>query len=306
MQSSLIFLDRLLARFTTVQILAISSCGVLVIAAVDYFTGYEVSISVLYLAPVAVASWYAGRRASITIAILACVCWYFADISSGHSYTYRVIPIWNALVRLGFFLVNGLLLVALRDSLLHQRMLARTDALTGAFSRRAFEERLEHDLDLARRSNSPLTVAFVDLDDFKTLNDTRGHVVGDLALRTTAQVLLGATRREDTVARLGGDEFALVFPDTAHQGAEEVVEKLMHNMREAFKSVAPELTCSIGVITFEDTVPQLEDAILAADTLMYQAKHAGKNRVSFSVAAKVTLESLQVRAVADFTGEDNH
>jgi len=299
MQTGLATLDRLLARRSPWQILAISSCGVVVIGTVDYLTGYEVSISILYLVPVAAASWYAGRRASVSIAVLGCMSWFAADVGAGHPYEHLAVPIWNALVRFGFFLVNGLLMVSLRESLFRQRELARRDALTDVFGRRAFEERLEHDLDLARRNGNPLTVAFVDLDDFKTLNDTRGHVVGDLALRVTARVLQDATRRTDTVARLGGDEFALVLPDTARQGAEEVIEKLRCDLREALGPVAAGLTCSIGVITFEDGAPQLEEVIRAADALMYQAKRDGKDAVAFKVAAARTREGVRSPVAVD-------
>lgn len=291
MRSNLISLDRLLSRLSDAQILVISSFGVLLIAALDFFTGYEVSVSVLYLVPVAVASWYAGRRACVLIALFSCSGWFAADMATGHPYTYMIIPVWNAVVRLGFFLANGLLLVELRNSLFYQRQLARIDGLTGVFGRLAFEERLEHDLDLARRKGIPLTVAFIDLDNFKDLNDVHGHIAGDQALRVTAQVLRAATRREDTVARLGGDEFALVFPDTEHQGAKEAVEKLMDNLRHAFKSISPDLTCSIGVITFDGIAPQLAETVHAADSLMYQAKSAGKNRVTFKVIAEGAYET---------------
>ncbi len=291
--------DRLLSRFSRWQIVVIASCAVATIGALDYATGYEVSISVFYLVPVAVASWYAGRGASVGIATLACISWFAADVGAGHPYELLAIPFWNALIRLGFFLVNGLLVVALRDSLLHQRQLARTDALTALFSRRAFEERLAHDLELSRRSKSPLTLAYVDLDDFKALNDRRGHVVGDQALRATALALKRGTRQADTVARLGGDEFALVLPDTGRRGAEELVAKLRHDLGQALGSVAPGLTCSIGVVTFQAAAPRLEEAVRAADELMYQAKRDGKNKVAFNVVAEGAREAVSPRAAGD-------
>jgi len=284
MKSYLAAIDRHLTDLQRWQVVAIAVCGVAIVAAVDYVSGYEISISVFYLVPVATASWYAGRRASVGIAILACISWFVADIASGHPYEYRAIPVWNALVRFGFFLINGLLVVALRDSLFNHRQLARVDDLTGAFGRRAFEERLEHDLDLARRNRSVLTLAFVDLDKFKTLNDTRGHAAGDQALRAVTRVLQGATRRADTVARLGGDEFALVLPGTTREGAERVVSKVQHDLGEALKAMAPELTCSIGVITFDGDAPRMEEALQAADALMYRAKREGRNSAVFSVA----------------------
>jgi diguanylate cyclase (GGDEF)-like protein len=293
MHSNFIAQNRFLTGLSHWQILSISFCGIAVIGTIDYLTGYQVSVSVFYLMPVAIASWYAGRREGLFIAALACSSWFAADIVAEHPYENLAIPIWNAIVRLAFFIVNALLLVALRDSLLRQYDLARTDALTGAFGRRAFEERLEHDLDLARRKGSPLTVAIVDLDDFKAINDTRGHIAGDQALCLTVRVLQESTRCTDTVARLGGDEFALVFPDTARLGAEEVTTKIMHNLREAFKLMAPELTCSIGVITFDDIPLKLNEAVRSADDLMYQAKREGKNRVTFRVVTEGTCQVAQ-------------
>ncbi len=286
MSRALAAVDLLLARFSRWQILAIASCGVAIVGVFDYATGYEVSLSVFYLVPVAVASWYAGRHAAVGMAVLACIGWFAADVGAGHPYASLSVPVWNALIRLGFFLVNGLLVAALRESLAHQRLLAQSDALTGVFSRRVFEERLSHDLDLALRNKSPLTLAYIDLDDFKVVNDTRGHAAGDEALRATGLALKRATRRVDTVARLGGDEFAVVLPDTDRRGAEQVVAKLRQDLREALGPVAPQLTCSIGVMTFDNAVPAMEEAVRAVDKLMYQAKREGKNKIAFGVVAK--------------------
>jgi len=286
MHTGLITQNRILTGLSKWKILAISSSLIGVIGTIDCLTGYQISVSVFYLMPVAIASWYAGRREGMFIATLACSSWFAADIIAEHPYENLAVPIWNALVRLAFFTFNAFLVAALRVSLLRQYGLARTDSLTGAFTRRAFEERLEHDLELARRKKSPLTVAFVDLDDFKAINDTRGHMAGDQALCLTVQVLQNTTRRTDTVARLGGDEFALVFPDTERQGAVEIATKIMHKLREALRSLAPELTCSIGVITFEAIPLELNEAVRSADALMYQAKREGKNRVTFRVVAE--------------------
>ncbi len=292
-------LDRQLAGFSRWQILTLSICGVATVGALDYLTGYELSVTFFYLLPVAIASWYAGRGASVSIAALSCALWYSADLGAGHTYQNSAIPLWNASIRFMIFVVNGLLLVALRDSLFRQRDLARTDALTGVCGRRAFEDRLEHDLALARRNGRPLTIAFLDLDDFKVLNDRRGHVVGDQVLRATALALQSATRNVDMVARLGGDEFALVLPDTPGQGAEELVAKLMREVRHALGAVAPEVTCSVGVITFDRVPPRLEEAVRAADALMYQAKRDGKNRVAFRVAHDDTGIAVQSQGATD-------
>jgi diguanylate cyclase (GGDEF)-like protein len=275
--------DRLLAGLSRSQVLVASSCLVAAIAVVDYATGYDVSVSIFYLMPVAMAAWYGGRFPNVLLSALACASWFVADILAGHPYNNLAHPLWETLIRFGFFLANGSLLVALRSSLARQSELARTDALTGVFGRRAFEERLGHDLELARRYGGSLTVAFVDVDDFKGLNDTHGHGVGDEALRAVAKVLQAATRRADTVARLGGDEFALALPDTDPEGAREVAAKLKVGLPEALAGVSPGLTCSIGVVTFKDEMPGTEEAVRVADALMYQAKREGKGTVKCGV-----------------------
>jgi diguanylate cyclase (GGDEF)-like protein len=161
--------------------------------------------------------------------------------------------------------------------------MARTDVLTELYGRRAFEDRLRHDLALAQRRMSPLTLAYVDLDDFKAVNDAHGHAEGDRVLRATGAALRDSVREVDTAARVGGDEFTLVLPDTDHIGAQRVVSKLRRRLQEALGTSAAEVTCSIGVVTFLDANISPVAAVAAADELMYQVKSKGKGAVAFSV-----------------------
>ena len=278
-------MDRGLSHRSPAQIVAIASWGVVLIGYLDYVTGYEVSIALFYLAPLAAAAWYAGRGAAVGISMLACICSVVTDIVTGHPYSHSAIPIWEAFVRLFFFLMSGLLLVALRDALLRERSLARTDTLTGLLTRRAFEERLQHDLDLARRRQEALTLAYVDLDDFKAVNDTYGHAEGDRTLRKTALALKEVTREVDTVARLGGDEFALVLPDTDSDGAEAFISKLERHLGQPLGGAIAVVGCSIGVVTFQEIPSGIEEALRVADALLYDAKRRGKNTVAFAVVA---------------------
>ena len=289
-------LDQRLDCLSSAKVLALGLCGVLVVGSVDYLTGYEVSMSLFYLGPVALAAWYSGRRIGILIAVLSCTSWYLADLAAGNQYSHPAIPVWNALIRFGFFLITGLLLAELRNSLRAQQSLARTDGLTGLFSRRAFEDRLKHDLALAQRRKSAFTLAYVDVDDFKAVNDTQGHVEGDRLLRLIGRVLQRSVREADTAARVGGDEFALVLPDTDGRGAEKVISKLARELHEALGASDSATTCSIGVVTFLDSaVLSLERAVAAADELMYQVKHKSKGAVAFTVLG----EAAQPRAALD-------
>lgn len=288
MQGRFAAMHSVLTRLSPMQVFAIALAGVMLVGLLDYATGYEVSFSLIYLGPVALAAWYTGRRGAIAIAVLAAVIWLLAEMASGHPYSHPLITLWELLVRLGVFLLLGLLLVALRDALSRERDLARTDALTGLSTRRAFEEQLEHDLRLAQRRHGTITLAFLDLDDFKNVNDTYGHAEGDRVLRVTGRVLKESTRVADTVARLGGDEFVLVLPDTDPHGAEEAISKIRRDLHLSLATAAPKVTVtfSVGAITFLDTPPGMDEALQAADALMYDAKHRGKGTALFRVVKK--------------------
>jgi diguanylate cyclase (GGDEF)-like protein len=295
MMQALRTLDQRLDRLPRARILALAVCGVLIVGGIDFLTGYEVSMSPFYLAPVAVAAWYAGRWTGFAIAALSCMSWYIADAAAGSQYSHPAIPVWNALVRFGFFLITGFLMSALRESLRVQQYLAQRDGLTGLYGRRAFEERLQHDLALAQRHRSARTLAYVDLDDFRAVNDTHGHAGGDRVLRMIGRVLKVSVRETDTAARVGGDEFALVLPDTDSRGAQQAMSKLTRELHEAIGAGNLGVTCSIGVVTFLDSATSPEHAIAAADDLMYQVKHKGKGAVAFSVLG----DAVQPRAAAD-------
>jgi len=181
-----------------------------------------------------------------------------------------------------------LLLAALRASLALQRQLARADSLTGLYARRAFEGRLQHELVLARRRGSDLSLAFIDVDDFKSINDTRGHAGGDRVLRSVGRAMKATLREADAAARLGGDEFALVLPDTGSERAQQVVDKVLHRIRAGLQAEGlATLSCSVGVVTFEQPPASAESAVAAADALMYEVKRQGKGKVASRVPGAV-------------------
>ena len=295
MTSMLHTLDERLQQLGRAEVFSLAVFGVLLVGGIDYLTGNEVSIGLLYLGPLALGAWYAGRRIGIAIATISCASWYIAEIAVGGPYSHPAVPVWNALVRFGFFLTTGLLLTALRNSLLAQQELARTDVLTGLCSRRAFEERLKHDLALARRRHSPLTLAYVDLDGFKAVNDARGHAEGDRVLQVVGRSLRDSIRGTDTAARIGGDEFALILPDTNDRGAREAISKLTQELHEVLGASNCGVSCSIGAVTIFDAATSPDRALAAADKLMYEVKRNGKGAIAFGVLG----EAVQPRAAAD-------
>lgn len=169
----------------------------------------------------------------------------------------------------------------LREQLAHR---AFHDPLTALPNRALFEDRLEHALARAGRYRGPVTVLFVDLDDFKAVNDGFGHEVGDMLLVAVGRRLEAALRPGDTVARLGGDEFAVLLEDGDEpEGTIRTMERLSSALRQpiAVKGHALSVTSSIGGTTGEPGIDGVEDLIRRADATMYRAKRAGKDRYEY-------------------------
>ncbi len=162
-----------------------------------------------------------------------------------------------------------------RESLLVEvEALARSDSLTGLPNRRALDEQLPREMARARRAESGLCLAIVDLDHFKAYNDTHGHLAGDEMLRRCAMAWDSELRGEDTIVRFGGEEFLVVLPDTTPEQAAEIVERL--------RAATPdEQTCSAGLACW-DYVELAEDLVGRADSALYRAKAAGRDQLVLS------------------------
>ena len=159
--------------------------------------------------------------------------------------------------------------------------LVREDQLTGALNRRGMEDTLEREFKLADRAQAPLSVALLDIDNFKQLNDTLGHQGGDEALIHLTRVIKDALRPSDSVARYGGEEFLIILPDTSMQQAMETLERLQRELTKKFflhNNERKLITFSAGVALRAGDEDK-EDLIGRADKAMYHAKQTGKNRV---------------------------
>ena len=175
--------------------------------------------------------------------------------------------------------------IALDNAMRVQRAeaLSVTDDLTQLYNSRYLTQVLRRETKRASRSGRPLSLLFVDLDGFKTINDRHGHLFGSRALVEAAGVIRASARETDMVARFGGDEFALVLPDTGSEGAASVGERIRERIA-SFRFLQTEgldiqLTVSIGVATLPDVAASAEQLIQAADEAMYQVKDHGKNGI---------------------------
>jgi diguanylate cyclase (GGDEF)-like protein len=161
--------------------------------------------------------------------------------------------------------------------------LSVTDDLTSLYNSRYLNQVLRRESKRASRSGRPLSLLFIDLDGFKSVNDSHGHLCGSRALVEAAGVIRGCARETDMCARFGGDEFAVVLPDTGSDGAVAVAERIRERVCAhsflAGDGLKVHLTASIGVATLPDVAASSEELIKAADTAMYRVKDRGKNGV---------------------------
>jgi diguanylate cyclase (GGDEF)-like protein len=183
----------------------------------------------------------------------------------------------------------------LEEQLTHQ---AFHDPLTGLANRALFVDRVEHAIQRLSESGA-LAVLFMDLDDFKTINDSLGHVAGDLVLTAVSERLRGSLRPEDTVSRLGGDEFAVLVEDMGLRGVADVAGRILEAMRRPFEVAGKQvhIGASIGV-AFGAESPSAEELLRNADVAMYTAKSRGKGRVEMFEASMhaAVLTRLELRA----------
>jgi len=256
--------------------------GLVLVGAVgllDYLTGYEISFSIFYIIPIALVTWTIGRRAGATFALLGAVTWYVVEYWSGRPYSNSFIPYWNALVRLSFFLIIVLSLAALRELWQKEKDLSRVDFLTGIANSKAFYESAEQEIERSFRYRRPLSLAYLDCDNFKEINDRLGHQSGDNLLRKVADIIQTQLRSTDVGARLGGDEFAVLLPETGEAAAQEAVARLKDKLSESMQRHGWPVTFSVGLVTFADPPASVDEMVSRADTLMYDAKNNGKNRI---------------------------
>ena len=261
--------------------------GALVIGVgiLDYLTSDDVALSLFYLVPIAMLTWMVGWRSGLATAVACAAVWVGTDLAAGEIFLPFYIYIWNTFIILGFFVVVVLLLSALRSALEHERELAHTDFLTGAVNPRFFFELLQMEIDRSQRYAHPFTIAYIDIDNFKAINDSFGHIIGDRVLCLMVDCARQHLRKTDLVARLGGDEFALLLPETNQESAQTSLLKIQAEILTGMQSNNWPVTISIGVLTCVNPMLTTQEIVGLVDKLMYTVKQSGKNSIKFSAYA---------------------
>jgi diguanylate cyclase (GGDEF)-like protein len=255
-----------------------------VVAFGDWVTGYEMAFGIFYIVPVALIARANGWTAGIVAAFTAALLWGLIEAES-RPYSSPWYVFWNGAVRFGYFTLAGLYFA--REQRLRQleREMARTDSLTGAANSRAFLSELDSEILRVLRTGRPLTLAYVDVDNFKAVNDKHGHAAGDEVLRRIVTVLQRELRAVDLPARLGGDEFVLLLREADEAGARECVERIRKALRADVSAHWP-VTFSVGVVTFAQPPSSAQEAVKRADSLMYRVKHSTKDAAAYEVVGR--------------------
>jgi len=267
-------------------VLGFSVGVVILLGTLDHFTGSQLSLHLFYLFPIALVAWFGGIWPGFALSVFAAVACFLSH-SHGWAFPHGAFyPFWNSMEGLGIFLVVAYVVsmqAALRRLLRREKELSGTDHLTGVMNRRVFGERVTEEIVRSERYGRPFSLAYMDLDNFKALNDMFGHTAGDRLLRTVATTLKSNLRSSDILARLGGDEFGVLLPETGAVSAASVLRKAQEKVGEALGKGECEVTLSIGLLTCEKPPETYDQILKIADTLMYSAKKEGKNRVRHEV-----------------------
>jgi len=249
---------------------------VLVIYVGDVLVQDNLRLGVFYLVPVLIATWFEGTFWGSTCVAATVILRMTLETSQG-----------TASIPLAFFhqapfvIVAGIAMFGFRHMRRTQdelHRLATHDHLTAVLNSSAFTRRVSQELVRHRRYRRPGALIYLDLDNFKGLNDTHGHHTGDAVLRLVADAMQRAVREVDVVGRMGGDEFAVLMPETDGSVAAAAAQRLSDALRSAFDGT-PAVTASVGVVAFGETPMTADDVLRRADQAMYEAKKLGKDRV---------------------------
>jgi diguanylate cyclase (GGDEF)-like protein len=256
--------------------------SILLIFTIDALTPVSIRLGVLYLFPVFLVAYRYGQKWKTRFLVgIAVVCQVVTLFSFDIPLTSKII---ESIIKPGAIYLVFILSIKLRKTHLKLIDIANKDSLTGLLSIRTFYEILEQEITRQRRYGGELSLVILDLDNFKQLNDTRGHPIGDEALIILSDVLRASVRQTDTIARMGGDEFALLLLHTNTVDCGVFCHNISKKIKHRMAASGFNITASIGHASFSDPPESAISAISKVDALMYAAKNRGQGYVFCELA----------------------
>ncbi len=239
---------------------------------IDHLTGSGIRLTLFYLPAILLMSWFAPLGGALLVIVFSVLLWYFLDQIGNPPGRDTLLAGWNMLMKIGYAVALAIIFSRLKRWLTSERSQARTDPLTGLTNRRGFREIAEVLLAQTRRSAKPVSVLYLDVNDFKAINDRWGHAAGDEVLRAVGRTLRSQTRRGDLAVRLGGDEFVLLMFGADRHAAARVQSRLVEALAHRTRRLGWPTRCSMGLVTFQPPEISLDEMITTADRLMYESK----------------------------------
>jgi diguanylate cyclase (GGDEF)-like protein len=254
---------------------------IFVLIAVTSWLDYTLSnfnLFIFFTFYVVFASLFLGTKPGIIVSLLCAISNLFINMKYLEN-KWHIIYYLNFSIDLLFFLLILFIVVQLRESLLRERNLSRIDFLTGAYNKRFFTEILSSEMNRSLRFKKTFALAYIDMDNFKYINDTLGHSMGDILLIAFVKILKDNLRQIDTIGRIGGDEFVILLPETESVSGMKTLERLSLLFKDEMEKDKYPVSLSIGLAVFKQAPDSIDEVYKKADLLMYLAKSGGKDRI---------------------------
>ncbi|HEY3323949.1 MAG TPA: GGDEF domain-containing protein [Planctomycetota bacterium] len=239
--------------------------------------GPQPALTFFLIIPVLVLAAAGETAAGICFSFVVAALWLWTDLAPGPGRISLTVALWTDLARLAFLLVIVVETAKLHETFENQRALAPIDALTGLQNTQLFLETLRIEAERCRRHKRHLTLACIELNDFKALTEERGRKECDAVLKEVGNILRNAVRIEDVAARLGAQQFAVLLVEAAPESASAVLLRIRNKLEEAMQSHQWQVTFSIGAAVFQAPPASTDEILRETAKLMAIAKAAGKN-----------------------------
>jgi len=255
-------------------ILCLISISSIVVGDISYFEP-------IFVLPVVIISWYSSKQVILLFsAFTTAVVLITLNIINQFQFDLTFF-LFYGIPHFLTYIVLALIITNFKNVYKKENIAADTDSLTGICNSRSFYFLLANEILRSSRFKHVFTLAYIDIDDFKHINDSLGHTTGDKLLKEVALCLKNTLRKTDTVARLGGDEFACLLPETEQDDAKAAFSKMGELLNEKMDIQEWKVTFSIGIVTFESLPEDISEAIKVADELMYSVKNNTKNNIAY-------------------------
>lgn len=272
-------------------ITALSCLIILGIGCLRFFLEANLSVQILYLIPIFWVSWVAGWKMGFLLSIGASFAEFLGFTLGKNAGISPPLLYWNVGSSLFLFLGAAYLTGSFQAIKQKNKEISQIDPLTGVPNGNCFFDRADMEIKRARRYPRPFTVAYLDIDHFRRVNEHFGHSIGDALLKTLADLLKTQLRATDTPARLGGDEFAILLPETGFEASQFAIRRIQKVLTDAMHKNGWEITFTLGIVTFLHPPSHVDAMLNRVEHVMHSAKHSSKNHLRHELYEKPSILS---------------